>query len=282
MEGHDRASAKIQHYGFSAPVSDEFSVDGVMNYLDELLVKANCVRGTDPTLEMRVETGASRLYWHGDLMITASCGTSRGSNGPDINSGIHIEGNVDLRNLPTPPNATSIQSKPNSLRLLSSAEIPELHKFYSAAMSELGWLEFRDYLPGVTIPAESLLRYQSFLKNGVFISYFFYKSGNGEIETNVSVGILEFEPMLPNNAQSVKLRQDSPIAFEFETALSPHDIRAFYDNVYLPLGYSGDGRPTGKDDQEFAVTYKHSSKTSLKIEAQLLGESSIVVANETK
>ena len=88
--------------------------------------------------------------------------------------------------------------------------------------------------------------------------------------------------MVPGSAHSVKLRQDSPIALEFETALSPHDIRAFYDNVYLPLGYKVDGRPTGKDDQEFAVTYTHPGKPSLKIEAQLLGESSIVVANETK
>ena len=287
MEGNSRSSASIESYGSSAPVSEKFSVDSVMSYLDKLLLDAGCVRGTDSSLEMRAETAASTLYWHGDLMITASCGISRGSTGSEINSGIHIEGNVDLRNVPTPPNSTSTASKPNSLRLLGSAEILELRKFYSFALNELGWTEFRDYLPGVSVPVSTQLLQQKFLKNGVFISIYYHRSGKGEasdgqVETNVSMGVLEYEPTLPSHARSVQLRQRSPMALTFETKLSPQDLRAFYDAAYLSRGYSSDGHPTGKDDQEFAVTYSHPNNSSLRFEAKQLGETSIVVANEIK
>lgn len=285
MEGNSRTWPGIKSYGFSGAVSASLNVESVMNYLDKLLLDAGCVRGTDPSLEYQSETGAEKMYWHGDLMISASCGTSRGTVGPDINAGIHIVGNVDLRSLPIPPNTTSAVSKPNSLRLLSSIEILDQRKFYSGALRELGWIEYRDYLPGVSISVEDLLPHQSFLKNGVFISFYYRQSSDsqpsqGKYEASVSTGILEYEPTLPSNARSVKLRQSSPIVMVFETELSPHDVRAFYDKAYLSQGFRGDGTPTGKDDQELAATYSHAKQPSLKFEGKRVGKSTLVVVNE--
>jgi hypothetical protein len=285
MDGNSRTWPGTKSYGFSGAVSASFNVENVMNYLDKLLLDAGCVRGTDPSLEFRIETGAAKIYWHGDLMITASCGTSRGTNGPDINAGIIIDGNVDLRSLPIPPNTTLAVSKPNSLRLMSSIEILDQRKFYSGALRELGWIEYRDYLPGVSISVEDQLPHQRFLKNGVFISFYYRQSSDsepsqGKYEASVSTGILEYEPTLPSDARSVKLRQSSPIVMVFETELSPHDVRAFYDKAYLSQGFRGDSNPTGKDDQELAAAYSHANQPSLKFEGKRVGKTTLVVVNE--
>lgn len=113
MAGNSRTGPGVEHYGFSGAVSEVFTVDSVMSYLDKTLIDAGCVRGTDSNLEFQGATGAERMYWLEDLMLSASCGISRGSSGPDINAVIHILGNVDLRTLPTPPSVTISLSKPN-------------------------------------------------------------------------------------------------------------------------------------------------------------------------
>lgn len=287
MAGNSRTGSGVEHYGFSGAVSESFTVDSVMNFLDKLLLDAGCLRGTDPNLESHYATGAGRMYWLGDLMLSASCGTSRGSSGPDINAVIHVLGNVDLRTLPTPPDVRVALSNPDSLKLLSSQEILELRKFYSNALMELGWIEFRDYLPGINIPVKDQLPHQSFLKNSVYVTFYYLESdgddkSKGKFVASARSGILEYEPTLPGDARSVQLRQRSPIAMAYETKLSPHDLRAFYDKAYEAQGYSFDKNPTRTEDKEFKVMYSHPNKNSLTIESKRLNITTIVVANEIK
>lgn len=287
MAGSSRTWPGVEHYGFSGAVSESFTVDSVMKFLDKVLMDAGCVRGTDPNLESHDATGAERMYWLGDLMLSASCGISRGASGPDINAGIHILGNVDIQTLPTPPNVTISLSKPNSLKLSSSQEILELRKFYSNAFRELGWIEFRDYLPGISIPVDDQLPHQSFLMNAIYVSFYYRESdgddkSKGKFVASARSGILEYEPTLPGDARSVQLRQRSPIAMAYETKLSPHDLRAFYDEAYAAQGYSFDNSPTGTEDKEFKVMYSHPNKNSLTIESKRLNITTIVVANGIK
>lgn len=287
MAGNSRTGAGVGSYGFSGTVSEKFTVDSVMKYLDKLLTDSGCVRDTDPKLEYRDATGAERFYWHGDLLLAASCGISRGDSGPDINAGIMNEGNVDIRTLPTPPGAKVLQSKPHSLKLSSSQEILELRKFYSSALRELGWIEYRDYLPGIRIAIESQLPHQRFLRNGVDVSFDYREASGGEKATGkfvafVNSGILEYEPTLPGDAESVQLRQSRPITMAFETKLSPHDLRAFLDKAYAAQGHSFDKTPLGSDAMEFKATYSHLDKISLTIEGERHDTTTIVVANEVK
>jgi hypothetical protein len=81
LPGSHRSSSGSIWFGFSIAASETVTEPAVMNYLDHLLVRGGC------QADRLSKKEAVRIYHHGDLVLVASCGTTRGKEGPDINAG---------------------------------------------------------------------------------------------------------------------------------------------------------------------------------------------------
>ncbi|MDZ4819060.1 MAG: hypothetical protein SGJ20_08820 [Planctomycetota bacterium] len=157
MEGNSRHSATIATYGFSMEASSGKTPADAMAFMDKILKEKGCERFASRDFDLEDPKYGSRLYQHGDLVLLANCGTSRGTNGPDLNTSITVVGNFDVRAVPVPDKSTRKNASPTSAQLESEQEILELRKFYTEAMKKLGWHAYRDYIPGIEISVEDQL-----------------------------------------------------------------------------------------------------------------------------
>lgn len=292
MPGNLQHSATVGTYYLSVTPSKETTVDSVIEYLDGMLLKADCQRSEELESEHFQTTDQRfpmRLYHHGDLLLETSAAQIDGYKGPEITSSIIVYGNLDLRQYTWPKGATITRSKPNYIELKIKGDVLELRKHFSEYFKARQWQEFRDFIPGVPYPMESIIPFQKFIQNGIVISLYYRDEdvkqaqgtfGSGSLVCYVSVSLAELEPVLPGPVSSFKIRF-SPLAMVYETPLSPEELQVQLDKLYQSKGFQS--QPVDKPtDGSIHLRYKHSSEPALDIEFENAGKTTLVVVNEVK
>ena len=237
MEGASRNSASATSYNFSFDPAQPNQVAQVAEQF-RLKLTAEGWKPLDPATLNDVTDRYAQLYFvKQGLISNVSIGLSRGTAGDQLNAGVFLIGNIDLRRLPRVEGETPVNATPSGLSYITKVKLDKVREYYHREMQTRGWVEFRqpDYAE-IKIPEENLRHQQNFAQAGVSISLFFRE---GESGLNISSQVNLLEEQLPLLA-SVKVAHYSqdPLYYFGESTEDLEAAKSFYRDEFAQLGWT--------------------------------------------
>ncbi len=228
VEGAFRQSSNAVSASFSLPKKDESTVKQSIALMDAFLTGQDWEPSPAGGGVPWSADGGAVFYDKTGLRMLVTVGVSRGS-GPgasDVNAGLFLVGDVDVRRLPMLPGSRDKSGDFSSVRFFSPGDILGVRKFYQEQLTKQGWAEYRLPLPpGYTPSDEDLLRMQNFVQNGTSLG-FRYTAKGAETAVSASVEMLKANVPIPPRADLLKL-QDSPLLMSCLVKMTPEEAQAW-------------------------------------------------------
>ena len=243
-EKTSRNSASAVNLSFSLPLEDASTVKKIAEGFEQELARQGWQPAPQAGQEVRNDDVQCRYYRKQDILLMASIGTSRGfqAGTQDVNAGLFLIGQMDLRSLPAFPGSKTDSATCSALKQTSSAKIGDVRKFHTDTFAGLGWTEYRrPEIPGSERSAEEMDTEQSFLRNGTSVS-FIYRQEGGSLVWFSRAEVMGQELPLPPNSSGVQLDVSTPYLF-YTTPLTTEEIFAFYEKALAPQGWKGVAAP---------------------------------------
>lgn len=287
IDGMTVSTATIEQWVASATATDK-SAEQVLEQLASRLLYLGCVPTKQTDLNSKDAKYPSRVFEHGDLLIEAGVTeVERFGTAPELLAYIRPLGNLDLRKLDWPEGTEVKQSGLISAQLHQQGGILECRKRLSKQLTELGWQEYRNFLPGVDIPVEDMVPSQAFLLHGMIMQVTYrddqgelikVQTATGSINCQVHLSVAPLEPLLPGPVNDLEVRW-SPLAMVYQTELSPPQLREQLERLTTELGYRVFEKPSEAAD-EIHLACEHTDHLDLDIEFKQSGKRTLVVVNE--
>lgn len=182
--------------------------------------------------------GGMAYYQKDKAVLLATVGVSRGyqPGTEEVNAGLFLAGDIDLRKLPRFPGSKESSASFSSLAYTCPADFIAVRKFNREQLTPHGWTFFQAHIPGgIELPEEVRDFQQDFVQNGTAIKFYYVPKGN-EVTTNVSLTVLRHDLPIPPGADLVKLQDSSPAVMSCFAEMSEPDLLAWFDDA---LGKSG-------------------------------------------
>ena len=282
-ENTSRNSHSPTNASFSLAKSDQVRVPA----LAENFAKALAGQGWKPAPQAggttwTDESGAA-YYEKSGIHLLATIGTSVGfqPGTKDVNAGLFLLGNVDVRNLPHFQGTVIGTPTFETLQFSTTEKIATVRDHHRQAYEKLGWHQYREPDPeGVEIPVETKELQQSFVQNGTIVQYF-YRMDDAQLIALCRSSLLEWDPPIPPQAKSVELRNSPPFVFCY-TPLSVEDVSQFYQKSLTPLGWAGESIPSPEGKKGTRYQFSAPGKKSMTLECLPSGKSTLVQFSVTQ
>jgi hypothetical protein len=234
--GATREDTSPTSANFSVPKKDTSVVTRATQAMDQFLASQGWKPSPGAGDEPWSAAGGARFFGKDGAHIHAVAGISRGyPDGEDLNAGMFLLGEVDVRRLPQPPGSKVERGDFSSVRYTSPMDLLSVRKFFEAQLKPLGWETYRLHTPpGYEVPMERLEKEQSFVQNGVTLSYRLERTG-AETIVAVNCGVQKQALPIPPQPDLLKL-QDSPALMSCITKMPAAQVLAWCQDA---LGKDG-------------------------------------------
>jgi hypothetical protein len=149
--------------------------------------------------------------------------------------------------------------------------ILDVRKFYTKAMTERGWVEFRDPAPGgIEIPWEVREKEQHFLSGAVTVNInYLPEPAAGEekpaLRVLVRAALVPVDPVLPPEVEDLDFAAE-PLVLTFAVRQSVESAADFYEKALTERGYTGKSVKPSSPKIERAMEYTAEGRPTLEVE----------------
>jgi hypothetical protein len=245
VEGASRQSADAVRMGFSIPKKDAGDVKRSVQVMEKFLSDQGWKMAPDATAW--TDEGGEVFYLKYGAIIQAVAGLSRGSGvgEQDLNAGLFLVGEVDVRSVPRVPGSVVQREGRVSSQVISPVDLSEVRKFNKEQLGAQGWLPYRDYVPGYEPSEEEMEQTQSFTQNGATLRFRLTRK-DGKTKVSLSCGLLSASlPIMPE-PDLLKLRESPPLV-SYWVKKSPAEVVAWHTETLGTLGWSGKEVPAKEE-----------------------------------
>lgn len=281
MAGATRQSTSPVSAGFSLPKKDATVVPTSISAMEAFLTSQGWKPSPDGGDVQWSATGGVRFFEKNHARLQASAGISRGfPDGEDLNAGLFLIGDVDARSLPQLPGSRLEGGDFSSARFTSPSDLMSVRKFNKSTLPLLGWIEFRPHTPpGYEVPMEDLEKEQSFVQNGIILSYTLTTKGSST-EVFVRCEVMETHLPIPPKPDMLKLK-DSPALMSCLTEMTPAQALAWCQEALGKEGWTATQVPAVEESTTRHEFNNPSKSKPLILECLPSGKDTIVRLRET-
>lgn len=248
FEGASRQSTSSVYAGFSFPWKDASSVQQCREVMEKFLAAQGWTPAPGGGGDWGADGGSS-IYSKDGASALVNAGVSAGSapGGKDVNAGIFLIGDVDVRLLPLPAGSKKSREDISSAQFSCPAALMEVRKQLKELLSAQGWAEYRMATPaGYEPPVDELAKTQSFAQNGATINYRFEEKDGGTV-VSLSSSLMGTPLPIPPQADMLKL-QDSPPLLSCFVKMTPDQVLAWSQETLGKQGWTSSPAPPSEEN----------------------------------